>query len=386
MIGRFLIRWRWALAIAAMLVAGLAYAFWPQPVAVDLGRVSRGPMEVGITDDGVTRAEEYYVVAAPVTGYLSRIELEPGDRVARGSLLATMSGRPATPLDPRGAEALRAALASARAAEASASAALSQAARDLLRAEELARRGFLPKAQLESARTRVTLGQAAVRQARAEAARVAAELAPARGQPAPGTVPVRAPVGGTVLSVITESEGSLAEGTPLVTIGDPRRIEVVVDLLSREAVRVKPGDRVRIEQWGGPQPLTVRVQRVEPFGRLKVSALGIEEQRVNVIIGFDPASAAEGARLGHGYQIDATILVWSRPDALRVPIGALFRGDDGSWQVFVVSGRSARARSLRIGRINDQWGEVLSGLGQGDQVVLNPSPSLSDGKRVTPRQ
>lgn len=386
MMAGLLFRWRWALIIAALLLAGLAFAFWPQPAAVDVGRVSRGAMEVGITDDGITRAEEYYVVAAPVTGYLSRIELEPGDSVRRGSLVTTMRGRPATPLDQRTMQALRAALGAARAAEASAAADLAQARRDQARAEELARRGFLPKAQLESARTRTALGQAGLGQARAEAARIAAELAPARGQPAAGAVPVRSPVGGTVLSVITESEGILAEGTPLVTIGDPHRIEVVVDLLSREAVRVKPGDRVRIEQWGGPQPLTGTVQRVEPFGRLKVSALGIEEQRVNVIIAFDAASAAEGARLGHGYQIDATILVWSRADALRVPIGALFRGPGGGWQAYAVTGGRARLRDLRIGRINDQWGEVLSGLRQGDKVVLNPPASLSDGKRVVPRK
>ncbi|MCB5425955.1 efflux RND transporter periplasmic adaptor subunit [Altererythrobacter sp. CC-YST694] len=384
--GRFFARWRWSILIALLLLAGLAVAFWPRAAAVDTGKVSRGPMEVGITDDGVTRAEEYYVVTAPVTGYLSRIELEPGDRVKSGTLVTTMSGRPAAPLDPRTTQSLGAALAAARAAEASSAASLGQAQRDLERGQALAERGFLARAQLETIRTRVAMNQAALAQARAEAARIMAELAPTRGQTGRSSVPVRSPVGGTVLSLITESEGAIAEGTPLVTVGDPRRIEVVIDLLSREAVRVKPGDRVRIEQWGGPRPLTGTVQRIEPFGRLKISALGIEEQRVNVIIAFDEAAAEQGQRLGHGYQLDATIIVWSRPDALRVPIGALFRDSQGEWRVYVVAGGRAVATTVRIGQINDEWGEVLSGLANGQAVVLNPSPSLKDGARVTARK
>lgn len=153
MMAAFFRRWRWALLVGLLLLAGLAFAFWPQATAVDVGRVTRGPLEIGITDDGVTRAEEYYVVAAPVTGYLSRIELEPGDPVARGTLVTTMRGRPSAPLDPRSVQELRAALAAARAARSGAAAALAQSRNDLARAEELARRGFLSKARLEAART-----------------------------------------------------------------------------------------------------------------------------------------------------------------------------------------------------------------------------------------
>lgn len=382
---RSLLRWRWAIVVAVLLVAGLVFAFWPQPTAVDVTRVSKGPLEIGVTDDGVTRAEEFYVVAAPVSGYLSRIELEPGDPVARGGLITTISSRPAAPLDPRASAELRAALAAARAAQGSASASLSQVRRDLARSQALADRGFLPRAQLEAARTRVLTAEAAVAQARAEALRISAELAPPAGRGNAAAVPVRAPVGGTILSVITESEGAVAEGTTLVTIGDPRRIEVVVDLLSRQAVRVKPGDRVKITEWGGSAPLTGTVRRIEPFGRLKVSALGIEEQRVNVVIGFDEASLGAAARLGHGYQIDATIVVWSRPDAVRLPIGALVRGKDGQWQVFTVTGGRAVLRPVRIGQINDEWAEVLAGLAPGDQVIANPSPSLTDNTRIKPR-
>ena len=379
-------RWRWALAIAAVLLAGLAFTFWPDAVAVDVGKVTRGPMAVGITDDGVTRAEEFYVVSAPVTGYLSRIELEAGDTVSRGALLTTMRARPASPLDARTRQDLGAALRAAQAAKAGAEAAVAQSRRDLARAQELARRGFLPRAQLEAARTRVATGQAAAAQASAEAARIAADLAQVTGAASGAAIPVRAPASGSVLSVITESASVIAEGTPLMTIGDPARIEAVIDLLSREAVRVKPGNRVEITQWGGSSPLIGVVKRVEPYGRLKISALGIEEQRVNVIVGFSPESLPAAARLGHGYQIDATFVLWSKPDALRLPISALFRGADGGWRVFVADGGRARKRAVQIGHLNDEYAEVLGGVAQGDAVVINPGNSVADGVRIAIRR
>ncbi len=275
--------------------------------------------------------------------------------------------------------------AAARAAEAGTIASLGQARRDLARAEELSRRGFLARAQLEAARTRVTAGDAALRQSRAEATRISALLAQPSGATAGAPVAVRAPASGSVLTVIKESEGVIAEGTPLMEIGDPRGIEAVVDLLSREAVQVKPGDLVEITQWGGPQALTGKVERIEPFGRLKISALGIEEQRVNVIIVFDSGAAAQAVRLGHGYQIDATIVLWRKDDTLRVPIGALFRGRDGGWRVFVAEAGRARERSVTLGHINDEYGEVLSGLNEGEAVVLNPGNALRDGGRIEAR-
>jgi len=382
--GRIFTRWRWPFLIGLLLIAGLAFAFWPSPQLLDTARVTRGAMAVGVTDDGVTRAEEQYVVTAPVSGYLSRIELEAGDRVVKGALIARMTGRPATPLDPRSQAELKASLSSALAAAQGAAASLAQARNDLARAEALAVRGFLPKAQLEAARTRVSAGEAALAQARGEAARLRAALSQPSDTQA-GGVPVRAPAAGSVLSVITESEGMIAEGTPLLSIGDPHRIELVVDLLSREAVRVKPGDQVEVTQWGGTQPLIGHVGRVEPFGRLKVSALGVEEQRVNIIIRFDDLSTDEAARLGHGYQVDATIIRWSRPDALRVPIGALFRGPDGGWRVFVIAGDRAEERRIEIGHINDLFGEVRNGLREGEIVAINPPGSLEDGDAATSR-
>lgn len=378
-------RWRWALLIAALLALGLAFAFWPRAVLVDAGQVSRGRMVTGITDDGQTRAVDVYVVSAPVTGYLDRIELDVGDPVARGALITRMTGRPSPPLDPRSRQELLAAGSAARAGEAGAKAALDQSWRDLQRAEKLAKDGFLPRSQLEAARTRVAADRAALAAAQAEVRRIGALLAAPAGGHGSAPVAVIAPASGSVLTRIIESEGVIAEGTPLVMIGNPDRIEGVVDLLSREAVRVKPGDRVEITQWGGPVPLIGTVKRIEPFGRLKVSALGIEEQRVNVIIGFSPESLPDAARLGHGYQFDATFVLWSRGDALRVPIGALFRGTDGEWHAFEIVGGRAIDRKLKIGQINEEWGEVLGGLSEGAQVVVNPSKTLSDRARVKAR-
>ncbi len=379
-------RWRWAILITAMLIAGLIYSLWPEAVAVDTDEVSRGEMSVGITDDGVTRAEEVYVVAAPVTGYLSRIELEPGDAVDRGALITRMTGRPSSPLDQRTRDEMRGALAAARAAESGASASFEQSQRDLGRAEAIFERGFLPKSQLEAARTRVATDRSAQQQARAEVARLRAMLVNPSGIGSGGPVSVRAPESGEVLSVINESEGVVPEGTQLVTIGNPDTIELVVDLLSREAVRVKPGDRVQITQWGGPDPLIGTVELIEPFGQLRISALGIEEQRVNVIIKFDAGSIANAARLGHGYQVDATIELWRADDTLRLPIGSLFRGPDGEWQAFTVEAGRARITTVELGQINDEHAQLLGGLEEGASVIINPGSMIEDGMRVTPRE
>lgn len=378
--------WRWALVVIVLLLGGLAYAFWPTPTAVDAGRVTRGPLTVGITDDGVTRANDVFVVSAPVTGYLTRIELEGGDPVRRGEVVATMRGLPSSPLDPRSAQELRDALAAAEAATSGAQASLAQARSDLARAEALAPRGFIAKAQLEAARTRVATGQAARAQSRAEAARIRAQLSATSGAASGQAVAVRAPAGGSILSLLNESEGVIAEGTPIMTIGNPQSIEAVVDLLSRDAVRVKPGQRVEFSQWGGEEPLTGTVDRIEPYGRLKVSALGIEEQRVNVIVHFDPASERQAVRLGHGFQFDATIVLWRSDRALRVPIGALFRGPDGAWHLFVLDKGRARDRAIEAGHLTDEFAEALRGVREGETVILNPSSELRDGAKVRARR
>jgi HlyD family secretion protein len=379
-------RWRWAIGIGALLLLGLIYSFWPAAVPVDVDSVTRGEMIVGVTDDGITRLDDLYVVSAPVTGYVTRIEIEAGDQViANDTVIARMAGRPSTPLDNRTRLELRTSLAAARAAERSAAATLTLSSRELARAEELMERGFLPQSRLDAARADTETRRAEVQRSRAEAGRIRAALnEPGAGRPSGnGPVVVRSPSSGVVLRVVHESEGVIAEGAPLVEVGDAGRIEVVVDLLSREAVRVQPGAEVLIERWGGDRPLRGRVRTVEPFGVLRISALGIEEQRVNVIIDFEETEADVG-RLGHGFQIDATIVLWQAEDALRVPIGAIFRSGE-AWHVYALSGSRAVERAIEVGHINDDFAEVLGGLEEGDRVIVNPSNSVADGRRITAR-
>lgn len=381
-------RWRWAVLAVLLLGAGLAYSFWPEAVAVDEAEVTRGPMQVGITDDGVTRVTDLYTVSAPVTGYLTRIELDAGDAVvANSTVVARMAGVPSTPLDARTRAELRDALSAARAAERGAAAALDLARADLDRAEQLAERGFLSRAQLDAARATAQTREAELQRARAEARRLQASLAePAiGGQQGAGPILVRSPESGVVLRRLAESEGVVAMGTPLLEIGDPTKIEVVIDLLSREAAQVEPGNPVQITRWGGPLPLMGRVRQVEPFGRLKISALGIEEQRVNVIVDFEEDEASQISALGHGYQVDGTIVLWRADNALRVPVGALFRAPEGDWTVFVDEDGRARMREVAIGHVNDQYGEVLEGLEAGERVILNPGAVVRDGGRVRAR-
>lgn len=384
MMARWLVRWRWPLLLAAVLMAGLTFAFWPRAERVDSAQVSRGPMVVSITDTGVTRAVDHYIVSAPVTGYLSRISLEPGDQVREGQDIGRISGAPSAPLDPRSSAEARAAQAAAQAAVTQARAELEQARRDLARIEALAPRQFVSRAQVEAARTRVAASEAAVAGARADAARLSAVLRRPDGSTG-AAVTLRAPASGQVLSVLTESAGVVLEGTPIMTIGDPAKLEVVADLLSREAVQVHPGDRAEITRWGGPEPLVGTVWRVEPFGRLQISALGVEEQRVNVIIRFADSARLAAAGLGDGFQVDATIERWRDDDALRVPVGALFRGARGQWQVFVIDRGRARLTDVTIGQINEDWGEVQGGLAEGQTVILNPANAMRNGQRVRPR-
>ena len=381
-------KWRWAILITGILAAGLLYSFWPEAEAVDLGEVTRGPMAVGVTDDGVTRVTELYQVAAPVTGYVTRIELEPGDPVTAGqTVIARMAGIPSQPLDQRSRSEIRSAIDAARAAERSAAATSRLADAELGRAEALAERGFVSKAQLEAKRAAAASARADIARTGAETRRLQSLLnePAAAGTPSGGSIAVRSPESGVVLRRMNESEGVIAQGTPLIEIGNPAQIEIAADLLSRAAAQIKPGDRVEITRWGGDGVLPGRVRSVEPFGQLKISALGIEEQRVNVIIDFSDGARQRIASLGHGYQVDVTVILWREEDVMRVPVGALFRGAEGGWQVFVIDGGRARLRDIEIGHLNEEFGEVLSGLEAGEQVILNPSGAIADNSRVRER-
>ena len=388
------------LVLLALAVA-VVFALRTPPINVDLGEVSRGPLTVTVDDLGETRVTDLYVVSAPVTGELLRVPLKPGDEVvARTTLLGRIQPADPAPIDARATaqaeanvRALTAQLAAAESRVHEVQAELALAQREYVRIAALEPRGFVSRATVDRARTERDRTRAAAAEARQAAEAARHSLAAARaalivpGSPASGRGlrDVTSPVSGYVMRVPQESERIVVAGTPLVEIGDPNRLEMVTDLLSADAVRVEPGASVTIEDWGGERPLQGRVRRVEPFGFLKISALGVEEQRVNVIVDF-VAPRRAWARLGHGYRATVRIAVWTAPDVVRVPVSALFRrGAD--WAVFAVDAEGrARLTTVATGPMNDEAAVVRRGLRPGDRVILHPSDRIGDGMKVRARE
>lgn len=391
---------RGVLVIVSILVLGaIVYALMPKPVGVDLATVDSGTLEVTVDDEGVTHIRDVYQVSAPISGQLDRFPLEVGDAVRRDSVVAEI--RPAEPalLDVRSRRELQAAAAAAAAAVKLAEAELSRAqsqARleeaDLARVERLAVSGTVSTREEEMAVTDAEAARAMVRQAEANLQLRKSEQDSAEARlMEPGTgrggdrccVEVHAPVDGVVLKVLAESAQVVAAGAPIAEIGDPVDVEVKVDLLSADAVRVKAGADARIEEWGGGESLSGRVRRIEPSAFTKVSALGIEEQRVNVLLDLlDPHEAWN--RLGHEFRVFVRISVWRGDKVVRVPLAALFR-NGVEWSVFrVVDGR-ARLTGVSIDHRDSESAEVTKGLAPGDVVVLHPSDEVVDGGRVEPR-
>jgi HlyD family secretion protein len=382
------------LIAAVLIVAGiLAVALWPEAIEVDVVRVARGPMQVTIDEEGETRVRERFVVSAPVSGRLQRIELEPGDTVVRGKTLVARLIPAAPPLlDPRASaelaaavEAARAAVGEARAERERAAAALTRAQSSLRRQQQLADAGLSSREDLEVAETTLRSAEEALRAAEFAVARAERELQAARARLAPSTaggrpVDVIAPVSGVVLKRLRESEIVVPAGDPLLEIGDPANLEIVADLLSTDAVRVSGGDPVLIDQWGGNHPLNGRVRRVEPSGFMKVSALGVEEQRVNVIIDLADGDGA-ARQLGDGYRVEVRVVTWREEAALKVPIGALFRRGE-QWAAFVIDNDVAHLQIVQLGPRNDSEGQITGGLVEGQIVVLHPPDTLQDGMRV----
>lgn len=391
------------IGLASAVMAAVALVLWlflhEPPVAVDLGRLDHGAVEVTVADDGVARVREVYSVASPVAGRLLRVDAEVGDPVvARQTVLARLA-----PADPGFLDLRSRAVSEARVGEAEgqlalaeadvrrAQAALLLARREYERLEPLSARGFVSKAALDRTRAAQEEAAAALSAARAAAKSARSGVAAARSQltmplssDRAGTIAIRAPVSGTVLQVVRESEAVVPAGAPLVEIGNPQGdLELVVDLLSADAVRVRPGALVHVEGWGGSRPLVGRVRRVEPFGFLKVSALGVEEQRVNVRIDL-VGNPESWARLGHGYRVDARIVTDRAERVLRLPASALFRSGD-QWAVFVNEGGRARLRRIAIGLINQTHAEVRQGLRGDEDVVLFPSETVRDGARLVRR-
>lgn len=395
----------WVVVVGMGLVGAIWFA-WPRPVGVDLATVIRGPMEVTVEDDGKTHLRHVYTVSAPLAGKLLRIaaHLEDhhvADPVTAGeTIVAVMQPMVPSFLDVRSRQELEAAVAAADAAVKlaeseirRAEAALDFSRTELQRAQSLARSETISAKALDKAKLDVETSEAALASARAQYAVRQSERASAAArlidptsvtqQPSPACcVQIRAPVSGRILKIIQESEAVIPAGASIMDIGDPLDMEVVADLLSNDAVQIVPGAPVRIDGWGG-SPIRGRVKRVDPAGFLKVSALGIEEQRVRTTIDFvDPPEA--WVRLGHDYRVIVHVTVWSSENALTVPVGALFRvGDD--WAAFAVKDGRARTTRVQIDHRNNRAAEVLSGLSAGDRVVLHPSDRISDGSRVAER-
>jgi HlyD family secretion protein len=389
-------RYKGIIVIAVLLGAGLAWAFWPRPVLVEIAEVARRPLQVTVEEEGRTRVKERYMLYAPVAGYLRRVELEVGDPVTAGQALAVIDPLPSAMLDPRTRAEAEARAAAARSGLARAEEILRQArseaelaAEEFRRREELLARQLVSRSEHDQAGSRKRAMEAAAQAAASsvEVARHELEAAQAvlryagaaRGDDA-SPIEVVAPVNGRLLKRLQESAGVVAAGQALLEVGDPQALEVEVEVLSRDAVRIEPGGRVLFERWGGADVLEGRVRTIEPTGFTKISALGVEEQRVLVIADF-AAPAEDWGRLGDGYRVEAKFITWEREDALTVPGGALFRRGD-EWAAFVV--RDGRAHLVRVqtGQGSGLLTEVLGGLQSGDQVVVHPDDALEDGKRV----
>jgi HlyD family secretion protein len=362
----------------------------PSPLAVETAPARRGALRVTIDGEGRSRVRDRYVVTAPVAGRLVRLALAAGDSVRAGDVVARLDPAPLDAATLREAQA-RVAAARAVVAEAltrvrASEEALAQARRDAARQRELAAAGAVAsRVEEESAlaeharREELAAARARVRAAEADVERAAAALLHLSGRDA--AIAVRAPAAGRVLRVADPSERIVAPGATLVEIGDPRRLEVVVDLLSSDAARVRAGMVALLEGWGDAEPVTARVRLVEPSARTKVSALGVEEQRVDVVLAVE----APPPTLGDGYRVDVRIVTWEGRDVLGVPTSALVRDDAGAWGAFVVRGGRAELRPLRLGQMGTATAQVLEGLAEGEPVVLFPSDKVLPGARVKAR-
>ncbi|WP_422345406.1 efflux RND transporter periplasmic adaptor subunit [Parasphingorhabdus sp.] len=380
-----------AVGIVALL---LLYAFWPSPAMVDMGEVTQGPMRVTINEEGRTRVHDSFQVSTPTEGRLLRVDVEAGDNVSKGMIVARMT--PA-PLDSRSRAQARASVTSAQAGLRLAANGVGQARADKRLADQnLARERKLwelkstSRAALDMAIRDAQSANASVQSAQSTVAMRRGELTAAQSQligssGSGGAIAIRAPATGRILKVMQQSAATLAAGTPVMEIGNiTGDLEILVELLSTDAVNVSVGDQVLIDNWGGPKPLRGEVAIIEPQGFTKFSALGVEEQRVNAIVRFTGTQIAE-ANLGSGFRVETRIIVWQDKDAVIVPSSALFR-DQGKWAVFVVSGGDAQLRRVKIGRNNGTQAQVLDGLKKGDKVILYPSSDIVDGTDVEQRE
>jgi len=380
-------------------VAGIVWAVLPEPVAVDTAVVARGRFVAMVEEDGKARIRERYVVAAPLAGRLARVPLKAGDRVTAEQTITIIMPAYAPLLDLRSRReaeerlgAARAALDRVRATVERSQAEAGQAQKELARTRTLLERGVASAQALERAELAMRVADRDLRAAEFQRDAAEHEFAQAKAllaryeQPAEGpaeTWHVTAPVSGVLLKVAQESETAVQPGAAIVEIGDPLDLEIVVDVLSTDAVEIRPNAAVTIVNWGGPGALEGRVRRIEPAAFTKVSTLGVEEQRVNVLIDLvSPPSAWSG--LGDGYQVDAQITVFARDDAVILPTGALFRRDD-TWNVFVIVDGRAETRTVTLLRRSGRVAAIAGGVEPGERVIVYPADRVATGIRVKAR-
>lgn len=388
--------------VAAILVVLLLFlGLRPQPIMVELAEVARAPLRVTIEEEGVTRLKDRYLVSAPVSGFVRRIELKVGDSVEQKQLLTELEPLRSTVLDPRSRAEAEARVAAARAAllaaEEQAEAAKADAdhfAEEFQRKLQLSKTNVISDEELGVARVADQRAKAMLRSAKfaVDVARydldaASTQLKYSAADDATGVlkerVPIEAPVSGRVLKLFRESEGVVSAGSPLLELGDPAALEVAVDVLSFDAVRIAPGTEVELSRWGGA-PLRGNVRLVEPVGFTEVSALGVEEQRVWVIVDIT-SSAEQWRHLGDGYRVEASFILWEGKDVLQVPNSSLFRTGD-RWSLYVVADDgTARLRQVALGQRSGLESQVLDGVQAGEHVVQHPDNSLTDGARVRAR-
>jgi len=385
------------ITIAAVVILAIAYGFLPRPVPVEVVKASQGPLRVTIDEEGKTRVKDRFVLSAPVAGFMRRIELDVGDHVKKGQTVVEIEPLRSNILDPRSRAEAEAAISAAQAAlnsaleNARAAAAEADYARQKLeRSKKLYDEGYISKdffdrVDSEAKRTEANhlSAEAAVKVARSELgkARAALMYSAAEGTVNHGrVVEILTPVDGRVLNIHHESEGVVNAGESLIDIGDPDKLNVKVEVLSADAVNIKPGTPVLFERWGGDSPLSGKVRVVEPAAFTKISSLGVEEQRVLVLA--DITSLPESWQsLGDGYRVEASFIIWEGKDVLQVPASALFRKGNG-WAVFVMENKRARQRQVVVGHRNGLTAEIVSGLSEGELVIIHPDESIKDGARV----
>jgi len=388
------------LAVAAAIGGGIYIAFGEKPILVDLATVSTAPLQVIVKEDGITRIRNVYAVSSPIAGHLDRVEHSVGDPIAAGAAITSIHPLDPPFIDMRTRTELMAAIDAARSSVAVAEVELTRArtARVLARAShdraiKLAATNIVSQSQLEKIEGELELAEAQVTSAEAMIALRRAELASAQARMSqPGQTPITSangeccvgivsPIDGIILSLNAKSEQAANVGQLIAEVGDPSDLEITVDLLSADAVKVRPGSPALITDWGGPDALQATVERIEPSAFTKISALGIAEQRVNAIIALKDPPPED---LGHGFRVIANLITWSSEAALQVPVSALYR-NDGNWAVFRIEDDTAQVTPVEIGHMTDRFAEILSGLSDGDRVILYPGDALEDGSMIADR-